>query len=158
MAYEIGSMVSSQEDIAALFTDVEEPNPVDTQPKNETVEDIEDNPPEEKEEEITEITPQDLFGGESERVGDDDDINPEGEEGELSKQKGSSPDNLYSSIANSLAEDGTLSNLSDEDLKEIKDPETLVAAMKKQVEYMLEDTQKRVNAALEAGITPTQIQ
>ena len=46
MAYEIGSMVSSQEDIAALFTDVEEPNPVDTQPKNETVEETEDNPPE----------------------------------------------------------------------------------------------------------------
>lgn len=57
MAYEIGSMVSSQEDIAALFTDVEEHNPVDTEPKNEPEEEIKDTPPEEKEEEITEITP-----------------------------------------------------------------------------------------------------
>jgi len=158
MAYEIGSMVSSQEDIAALFTDVEESNPVDTQPKNEPEEETKNNPPKEKEEEITEITPQDLFGGESERVGDDNDINPEGEEGELSKQKGSSPDNLYSSIANSLAEDGTLSNLSDDELSEIKDPESLVAAMKKQVDSMLEDEQRRVKDALEAGMQPSQIQ
>lgn len=157
MAYEIGNMVSSQEDITALFSVGDDPI-VETEPEKD-VETGEKSTQKEKEEDtvITEINPEDLFKGESERVGDDNDIQ-EGEEREPSTQEGSSPNNLYSSIANSLAEDGTLSNLSEEDLKEIKDPETLVAAMKKQVEYMLDDTQKRVNSALEAGVTPTQIQ
>jgi hypothetical protein len=90
----------------------------------------------------------------SERVGDENDITSEGEEGELSTHtdEGSSPNNLYSSIANSLAEEGALSFLSEEDLNEVKDSESLVAAMRKQVEAMLDDEQKRIKNALDAGL------
>lgn len=155
MEYTIGNMISSQEDISALFRN-DDVSSEELEKKNEGEE--ETNPPKEQKEVITEMTPEELFGGDSERVGDDNN-NPEGEEGEPSKHtEGSSPDNLYSSIANSLAEDGTLSNLSDDDLKEIKDPETLVAAMKKQINSMLDDEQKRIKDALESGMQPTQIQ
>lgn len=156
MAYTIGNMISSQEDISALFRN-DDVSSEELEKKNDGGEEA--NPPKEQEEVITEMTPEELFGEDSERVGDDDNNNPEGEEGEPSKHtEGSSPDNLYSSIANSLAEDGTLSNLSDDDLKEIKDPETLVAAMKKQINSMLDDEQKRIKDALEAGMQPTHIQ
>ena len=155
MEYTIGNMISSQEDISALFRN-DDVSSEELEKKNEGGE--ETNPPKEQEKVITEMTPEELFGEDSERVGDDNN-NPEGEEGEPSKHtEGPSPDNLYSSIANSLAEDGTLSNLSDDDLKEIKDPETLVAAMKKQIDSMLDDEQKRIKDALEAGMQPTQIQ
>ena len=114
MAYEIGNMVSSQEDINALFSGTEEVLPPVEEPNKEE----KDNNPEEKIENtvVTEMPLEELFGEASERVGNEDD-NPEGEEREPSPDDGSSPDKLYSSIANSLAEDGTLSNLSEDDLK-----------------------------------------
>lgn len=154
MEYTIGNMISSQEDISALFRN-DDVSSEELEKKNEDKE--ETNPPKEQEEVITEMTPEELFGEDSERVGDDNN-NPEGEEGEPSKHtEGSSPDNLYSSIANSLAEEGALSFLSEDDLKEVKDSESLVSAMKKQVEAMLDEEQKRVKNALDAGLKVPEI-
>lgn len=162
MAYTISGMVTDQEEIQALFAGADTPETTEETPAEKKKEG-EDTPPEEKEtEEVTEEVPataEELFAGEEapERVGNEDD-NPEGVEGDPSKKKGgSSPAKLYSSIANSLAEDGALSSLSEDDLKEVKDSETLIAAMKKQVDSMLDETQKRVKDALEAGLEPPKV-
>lgn len=156
MAYEIGNMVSSPEDITALFTNVEEVPTEDTKPQETQEEPV---PPvkEKDEDEITEMTPEELFGGSSERVGNDEDDTESEEREHESSEDSSSPDKLYSSIANSLAEEGALSFLSEEDLKEVKDSESLVAAMRKQVEAMLDDEQKRIKNALDAGLQVPEI-
>lgn len=155
MAYEIGNMVSSQEDISALFN-IADDSPIEDTKPTETEET--DAPKEKEEKTVTEMTAEELFGGLSERVGNDED-NLESEKKEpVTNEEGSSPDKLYSSIANSLAEDGALSFLSEEDLQEVKDSETLVAAMRKQVEAMLDDEQKRIKTALDAGMQIPEIQ
>jgi F0F1-type ATP synthase membrane subunit b/b' len=154
MAYEIGNMVSSQEDINALFSGTEEVLPPVEEPDKEE----KDKNPEEKIENtvVTEMPLEELFGEASERVGNEDD-NPEGEEREPSTDDGSSPDKLYSSIANSLAEDGTLSNLSEDDLKEVKDSTTLMEALKKQVNSMLDEEQQRIKSALDSGMEVSKV-
>ena len=103
------------------------------------------------------MTPEELFGGTSERVGNEEDITESEEREPDTNEEGSSPDKLYSSIANSLAEEGALSFLSEDDLKEVKDSESLVSAMKKQVEAMLDEEQKRVKNALDAGLKVPEI-
>lgn len=156
MAYEIGNMVSSPEDITALFTNVEEVPMENTKPQ-ETQEDPVPPVKEKDEDEITEMTPEELFGSPSERVGNDEDDTESEEREHEPNEDSSSPDKLYSSIANSLAEEGALSFLSEEDLKEVKDSESLVAAMRKQVEAMLDDEQKRIKNALDAGLQVPEI-
>lgn len=157
MAYTISGMMTDPGEITALFggTEVEE-----TAPDNSAVEtqepevlDNDDDTQEVTEEIPVNATAEELFEGEefSERVGNDND-DTEGTERGLSETEGSSPAKLYSSIANSLAEDGALSNLSEEDLKEVKDSETLINAMKKQLNSMLDDTQKRIKDALDSGM------
>lgn len=157
MAYTISGMMTDPGEITALFggTEVEE-----TAPDNSAVEtqepevlDDDDTTKEVTEEIPVNATAEELFEEEefSERVGNDND-DTEGTERGLSETEGSSPAKLYSSIANSLAEDGALSNLSEEDLKEVKDSETLINAMKKQLNSMLDDTQKRIKDALDSGM------
>lgn len=157
MAYTISGMMTDPGEITALFggTEVEE-----TAPDNSAVEmqepevlDNDDDTQEVTEEIPVNATAEELFEEEefSERVGNDND-DTEGTERGLSETEGSSPAKLYSSIANSLAEDGALSNLSEEDLKEVKDSETLINAMKKQLNSMLDDTQKRIKDALDSGM------
>lgn len=160
MAYTINGMITSQEDIQELFGgSAEEPENKEEKKPEETPGGA-PSPEQEEQEEVTEVvSPEDLFPGQEEeqpeRVGDEEE---EIEERVPSKQTGgSSPAKLYSSIANSLAENGTLSNISEEDLKGVKDAESLVAVMKKQVESMLDDTQKRINDALNAGLEVPQV-
>ena len=160
--YTIGGMITGADEISALFSAEEATE--EKEEKQKPIKPAEEE--EEKQETAEDINPLELFKTEEqeeedpERVGKSEDKKAEDLEREPSKNKelGSSPETLYSSIANSLAEDGALSNLSEDDLKEIKDVESLVAAMRKQVDSMLDDTQKRVNDALQAGIEPDQIQ
>lgn len=156
MPYIIDGMVSGADKISALFNNNEEPETVEEPQESET----EDNK-EDKNEKVTEITsPEDLFGeSESEKVGDDDDDTTEGEEETTQpKKSGSSPANLFSSVANSLAESGYLPNLSEEDLNNVKDGETFTQAFNKELEARLDATTKRVNDALNAGMDVPVIQ
>ena len=156
MPYIIDGMVSGADEISALFNNNEESEIIEKPQESET----EDNK-EDQEKKVTEITsPEDLFGeSESEKVGDDDDDTTEGEE-EITqpKKSGSSPANLFSSVANSLAESGYLPNLSEEDLNNVKDGETFTQAFNKELEARLDATTKRVNDALNAGMDVPVIQ
>lgn len=104
------------------------------------------------------VNPDDLFNPES--VGSEDNEDKKGKEEETpdSNKDGSSPNSsFYYSIANALVEDGVLPDLDEEFVKGIKSPEDLVEAIDKQVEARLDETQKRINAALNADLEPDEI-
>lgn len=105
-----------------------------------------------------EVNPDDLFNPES--VGSEDKEDKKGKEEETpdSNKDGSSPNSsFYYSIANALVEDGVLPDLDEEFVKGIKSPEDLAEAIDKQVEARLDETQKRINAALNADLEPDEI-
>lgn len=106
-----------------------------------------------------EVNPEDLFTPES--VGSEEEEDKKGKEEETpesKESKGSSPNsNFYYSIANALVEDGVLPDLDEEFIKDIKSPEDLASAIDRQVEARLDETQKRVNAALNAELDANDI-
>lgn len=105
-----------------------------------------------------EVNPDELFNPES--VGSEDNEDKKGKEEEApdSNKDGSSPNSsFYYSIASALVEDGVLPDLDEEFVKGIKSPEDLAEAINKQVEARLDETQKRINAALNADIEPDEI-
>lgn len=115
-------------------------------------------PPEEKKEEketTEEVDTDNLFpesvGSEEKEHKEKEDTTPEGD--------GTSPKtDFYSSIAKALKEDGIFPDLDDDTINGIKDPEGFAEAIKKQISAGLDETQKRVNDALEVGVDPNAVQ
>lgn len=115
-------------------------------------------PPEEKKEEketTEEVDTDNLFpesvGSEEKEPKEKEDTTPEGD--------GTSPKtDFYSSIAKALKEDGIFPDLDDDTINGIKDPEGFAEAIKKQISAGLDETQKRVNDALEVGVDPNAVQ
>lgn len=123
-----------------------------------------ETPPEKKGEKKDEfidtegLTASDLFGsGEPEKVGDEDEEDTENEKKPKStKAEETSPDNLYSSIAEAMVDEGFFSDFQDE-VKECKSAADLIELVKKHTQSQLDETQKRVNEALENGVQPSEI-
>lgn len=120
-------------------------------------------PPEEKEEKndvinTEDLTVNDLFGGDNpESVGDDDKDNGGKEKPKSTEAKDTtSPDNLYSSIAEALVDEGFFSDLAD-DVKNCQTAEDLMNLFKKHNQSMLDEEQKRVSQALNDGVEPSAI-
>ena len=125
--------------------------------EQESTEENEVEAPKDKEEnkEATEVVDVDsLFTEEPESVGSGDN-NKEKED--TSSKEGTSP-NFYSSIAKTFAEDGVFQNLDEEALSKINDAESFLDLVEQQVQSKLDEKQKRIDQALNAGIEPTQIQ
>ena len=121
--------------------------------------DFEDDAPTEEEKETKEneeqtteeeIDSENLFSSES--VGSED--NNEEDENPSTTEEKSSPknSNFYYSLANSLVEDGVLSDLDEDFVKSIQSPEDFAEAIEKQVTAKLDEKQKRISAALEADV------
>lgn len=87
-----------------------------------------------------------------ESVGDEE--NNEGSKVQTPKKSSSSPNN-FSSIASTLKELGTFENLTDEDIANIKDAQSLIDAIDQQVRSTLDDRQKRIDNALSSGVEPS---
>ena len=124
--------------------------------KEETEETPSENPKENKEEnkETTEVVDVDtLFTDKPESVGSEDNKEQEG----TSSKEGTSP-NFYSSIAKTFAEDGVFQDLNDEALSKVNDAESFIDLMEKQIQSKLDEKQRRIDEALNAGIEPTQVQ
>ena len=124
--------------------------------KEETEETSSKNPDENKEEnkETTEVVDVDtLFTDKPESVGSEDNKEQEG----TSSNEGTSP-NFYSSIAKTFAEDGVFQDLNDEALSKVNDAESFIDLMEKQIQSKLDEKQRRIDEALNAGIEPTQVQ
>lgn len=63
----------------------------------------------------------------------------------------------YSSTLDALVKDGVLSGLNDDDLAKVKTAEDFAEAINKVVESRFDESQKRINDALNAGVEPTEI-
>lgn len=135
-----------QIDSLGLFSDEEKQDP----PKEE-----EGNPDKTpKEEETTEVNPEELFGG-PESVGSEDD--KQGKE-DTNPDKGNTSPNFYSSIANALVEDGIFQNLDKDALSKVSTAEDFAELMSAQMREQLDERQKRIDEALNYGVEPTEIQ
>lgn len=141
------------EEIENLF--VEDDETQDTPPAN-------GEPPKEEEpnkdkEETTEVVDVDnLFTETPESVGSGKE-NTEEKEDTTPKGNGTSPKNFYSSIAKALKEEGIFPNLDDEGLSKVKDPEDFRDLIDQQIKASLDERQKKIDEALNAGVEPTEI-
>lgn len=126
-------------------------------------EETQDTPPEPTEDdknnkETTEVhvDENDLFEPESVGSGKED---KQGKEDTSPDGTGTSPkkSNFYSSIASALKEDGIFQNLDDSKASEIKDAESFAQAIRDEVTAQLDERQKRIDEALNAGIEPSEI-
>lgn len=141
------------EEIENLF--VEDDETQDTPPAN-------GEPPKEEEpnkdkEETTEVVDVDnLFTETPESVGSGKE-NTEEKEDITPKGNGTSPKNFYSSIAKALKEEGIFPNLDDEGLSKVKDPEDFRDLIDQQIKAGLDERQKKIDEALNAGVEPTEI-
>ena len=145
--------ILSEDEVSALFSD------------EDTEETSQETPPEQKENnqenDTTEVDVDDIFGNEDdlespESVGSEE--NNQETEGTSSEKKGTSPNNFYSSIAKTFAEDGVFQDLNDEALSKVNDAESFIDLMEKQIQSKLDEKQRRIDEALNAGIEPTQVQ
>lgn len=140
-------------EIENLF--VEDDETQDTPPAN-------GEPPKEEEpnkdkEETTEVVNVDnLFTETPESVGSGKE-NTEEKEDTTPKGNGTSPKNFYSSIAKALKEEGIFPDLDDEGLSKVKDPEDFRDLIDQQIKASLDERQKRIDEALNAGVEPTEI-
>lgn len=145
--------ILSADEIEGLFEDQEIQ---DTQP-----EENEENPDENQEnnneetEETTEVTTENT-SEKPEGVGSED--NREEQEDTTSNKSGSSPkNNFYSSIAKAFAEEGIFPDLDDESASKIKTPEEFRDLIEDRIKSELDERQKRVDEALNAGVEPSDI-
>lgn len=142
------------EEIENLF--VEDEDTQETPPAN-------GEPPEREEEldkdkkEATEVVDVDnLFTDTPESVGSGKE-NTEEKEDTTPKGDGTSPKNFYSSIAKALREEGIFPDLDDEGLSKVKDPEDFRDLIDQQIKAGLDERQRRIDEALNAGVEPTEI-
>lgn len=104
----------------------------------------------------TEVNVDNLFTEEPESVGSED--KSKGKEDATSeKEQSTSPDYFFSSIAKALKEEGIFPDLDDETYSKIKGAEDFRQLIENQIKVGLDEKQRRVNEALDAGIEPTEV-
>ena len=143
-AEEIDSLFSEDDEVQDASPDKEEPS------KEEEIKNNND--------EATEVVNADnLFSDEEpESVGSGQDDKEEKEGTDL-KGNGASPKNFYSSIAKALREEGIFPDLDDKNLADIKEPEDFRDLIEQQIKAGLDERQKRIDDALNAGVEPTEV-
>lgn len=131
--------ILDQDDIENLFSS-----------KEKEPEDIQDN---DKDNKSTEINPETLFQDTSESVGSEKDK----ESGGTSSEEKQIQPNILSSIAKALKEDGTLPDLNDDVIDNIKGAEDFSKMIEDIISSKLDDTQKRITEALNFNVEPSEI-
>ena len=142
------------EEIENLF--VEDDETQDTPPANGEPPKKEEEPSKDKEETTEVVDVDNLFTDTPESVGSGKE-NTEGKEDTTLKGDGTSPKNFYSSIAKALKEEGIFPDLDDGGLSKVKDPEDFRDLIDQQIKAGLDERQKRIDEALNAGVEPTEI-
>lgn len=142
------------EEIENLF--VEDEDTQDTPPANGEPPKKEEEPNKDKEETTEVVDVDNLFTDTPESVGSGKE-NTEEKEDTTPKGDGTSPKNFYSSIAKALKEEGIFPALDDEGLSKVKDPEDLRDLIDQQIKAGLDERQRRIDEALNAGVEPTEI-
>lgn len=142
------------EEIENLF--VEDEDTQDTPPANGEPPKKEEEPDKDKEETTEVVDVDNLFTDTPESVGSGKE-NTEEKEDTTPKGDGTSPKNFYSSIAKALKEEGIFPDLDDEGLSKVKDPEDFRDLIDQQIKASLDERQKRIDEALNAGVESTEI-
>lgn len=142
------------EEIENLF--VEDDETQDTPPANGEPPKKEEEPSKDKEETTEVVDVDNLFTDTPESVGSGKE-NTEGKEDTTPKGDGTSPKNFYSSIAKALKEEGIFPDLDDDGLSKVKDPEDFRDLIDQQIKAGLDERQKRIDEALNAGVESTEI-
>ena len=142
------------EEIENLF--VEDDETQDTPPANGEPPKKEEEPDKDKEETTEVVDVDNLFTDTPESVGSGKE-NTEEKEDTTPKGDGTSPKNFYSSIAKALKEEGIFPDLDDDGLSKVKDPEDFRDLIDQQIKAGLDERQKRIDEALNAGVEPTEI-
>ena len=142
------------EEIENLF--VEDDETQDTPPANGEPPKKEEEPSNDKEETTEVVDVDNLFTDTPESVGSGKE-NTEEKEDTTPKGSGTSPKNFYSSIAKALKEEGIFPDLEDDSLTKVKDPEDFRDLIDQQIKAGLDERQKRIDEALNAGVEPTEI-
>ena len=142
------------EEIENLF--VEDEDTQDTPPANGEPPKKEEEPDKDKEETTEVVDVDNLFTDTPESVGSGKE-NTEEKEDTTPKGDGTSPKNFYSSIAKALKEEGIFPDLDDDGLSKVKDPEDFRDLIDQQIKAGLDERQKRIDEALNAGVEPTEI-
>ena len=142
------------EEIENLF--VEDDETQDTPPANGEPPKEEEEPNKDKEETTEVVDVDNLFTDTPESVGSGKE-NTEEKEDTTPKGDGTSPKNFYSSIAKALKEEGIFPDLEDDSLTKVKDPEDFRDLIDQQIKAGLDERQKRIDEALNAGVEPTEI-
>lgn len=140
--------ILDQDEIENLFMETDEPS-------NEGNTQAQEGNKEKKEkqtEEINEVSVnvEDLFSGDSEDVGSKE----KGEEDTDLTQETSTSPKLYSSLAKACAEEGIFPDLDDESINKISSAEDFRDLIEQQIKAGLDERQKRIDDALNAGIEP----
>lgn len=142
------------EEIENLF--VEDDETQGTPPVNEEPPKKEEETNKDKEETTEVVDVDNLFTDTPESVGSGKE-NIEEKEDTTPKGDGTFPKNFYSSIAKALKEEGIFPDLDDEGLSKVKDPEDFRDLIDQQIKAGLDERQKRIDEALNAGVEPTEI-
>ena len=142
------------EEIENLF--VEDGETQGTPPANGEPPKKEEEPSNDKEETTEVVDVDNLFTDTPESVGSGKE-NTEEKEDTTPKGDGTSPKNFYSSIAKALKEEGIFPDLDDDGLSKVKDPEDFRDLIDQQIKAGLDERQKRIDEALNAGVEPTEI-
>ena len=142
------------DEIENLF--VEDDETQDAPPANGEPPKKEEEPSKDKEETTEVVDVDNLFTDTPESVGSGKE-NTEEKEDTTPKGNGTSPKNFYSSIAKALKEEGIFPDLEDESLTKVKDPEDFRDLIDQQIKAGLDERQKRIDEALNAGVEPTEI-
>ena len=142
------------EEIENLF--VEDGETQDTPPANGEPPKKEEEPSKDKEETTEVVDVDNLFTDTPESVGSGKE-NIEEREDTTPKGDGTSPKNFYSSIAKALKEEGIFPDLDDEGLSKVKDPEDFRDLIDQQIKAGLDERQRKIDDALNAGVEPTEI-
>lgn len=135
------------------------------EPQDETQEEKEpqERPKEEKNtDSVAEVDSSELFADEEpekkpESVGERKKEEDKKGEKDTDSAKAGTPPTFYSSIAYALVEDGIFQNLDDKDLSKVETPEDFARLMDDQIRSQLDERQKRIDEALEAGVEPSRI-
>ena len=125
--------------------------------------------PEEKEQEnevenngdkgqTAEVDFSDLLGNHPESVGSGEESEGNGEAPESKNGPGAPTQNLFSSIAKALRDEGVFPDLSDDTLKDINDAASFRKLFDNQVANSLTERQKRIEEALDGGANREEVQ
>lgn len=138
--------IASSSDIEELFGDA-----VETKQSTPTDDGVENN---NNNIVAEDLTADDLFGNDSESVGNKEENN---NSGEPAQKSGSASPHVYSSIAAALKKDGSLTAVDDDFIKNINDSQGFSDAIEKEIASRFDERQKRIDDALNYNVEPSEI-